>query len=113
MANIIQEIRSQPHHVRKIFMWSCTVIVGCLVLVYWVRETRQEFTALLHPNKDLEIANMIQGTKNKNNSIADSFNSAIDNIKASIGDIWGRSTTNNIRNETLPSINPQPLPLAP
>lgn len=53
---MLDEIRSQPPHIREIFMWACVVIVFSVVGFVWFRSTSKQFVALLHPEEAEERA---------------------------------------------------------
>ncbi len=109
MRKLLSEIRSQPHHIRNIFMWVCTAIVFSLIFFYWVRQTRQEFSLLL--NKETPTVE-IQDTQER--SIFANISAVADDIQASINTLLGRSdrTVNNDDLNATGNIQPRPLPLA-
>ncbi len=51
---LLQEIRSQPEHIRHIMMWLCVVTSFSLVALVWFRSTQARFVAMLHPAETLE-----------------------------------------------------------
>ena len=56
MKRLLEEIRSQPAHIREIFMWSCVVIVFSMVGFVWFKQTTKQFVALMHPEEAQERA---------------------------------------------------------
>lgn len=49
MKSLLREIRQQPPHIRKLFMWTSVVITFSLVGYIGFRQTSQNFVALLNP----------------------------------------------------------------
>lgn len=56
MKKLLREIRSQPPHIRELFMWLCVVITFSIIGWAWFRQTQKQFLALLHPEQTEERA---------------------------------------------------------
>ena len=107
MPKILDEIRSQPEHIRHIFMWLCVVISFSLVVVVWFKSTQSKFVALLHSSEvreEIDPRRFVDGDlKNLKNSVLSakekeerqslfaSIGSAFALIKESIADLIGSS----------------------
>lgn len=49
--SLLEEIRKQPEHIRRIMMWLCVVVTFSLVAFVWFRSTQTKFVALLRSNE--------------------------------------------------------------
>ncbi len=121
MSKLLNEIRSQPEHIRHIMMWLCVVTTFSLVALVWFRTTEARLVAMLHPAETLETPpadrfadrdlrkleeDRILAAKKDNApspfaSIRDSFNL----LRASIGELLGSSQAELSRpnNQILPN----------
>lgn len=42
MKHILRKLQNQPEHIRKIILWSVIVILGLILLSWWVKNTQNE-----------------------------------------------------------------------
>ena len=85
MRGILYEIKQQPEHIRKAFMWVLVVITFSVVGFVGFRNTEQRFVALLNPGQAQEERALAEKTKIQTPSpFATIFNDFIyDNIMMS------------------------------
>lgn len=120
MNKLLEEIRSQPAHIREIFMWSCVVIVFSMVGFVWFKQTTKQFVALMHPEEAQERAlaekeeALRQAQSNQLSPFATILN-AVDDLRANISELLTGPKSLDINNEQLipeKEIPPQKLPLS-
>ena len=109
MPKLLQEIRSQPEHIRHIMMWLCVVTSFSLVALVWFRSTQARFVAMLHPvetlqvpaedrfaNRDLrkmEEERILAAKEERSPSPLASVMNSFNLLRASIGELLGSSET--------------------
>ena len=124
--NLLQEIRSQPEHIRHIMMWLCVVTSFSLVGLVWFRSTQARFVAMLNPPERLEAPaadrfadrdlrkteeeRILAAKEEKSPSPLASIRNSFNLLRASIGELLGSSQEEIMRSgesRTLqnPSLN--------
>ena len=120
MKGILQEIKSQPPHIRELFMWVCVVITFSVIGFAWFRTTTREFVALLNPEEATVTQGLAAGGKptGQPSPFATIYTAGKD-LFANIGELFNFSGRNNfeIKNTNVtttptPTIKPQPLPVS-
>ena len=107
MNKLLQEIRSQPEHIRHIMMWLCVTITFSLVAFVWFKTTQPRFVAMLHSEevreeidprrfvnrdlKNLENTALAVKEKEERQSLFASIGNAFALIKEIVADLVGRS----------------------
>jgi hypothetical protein len=117
MRGILYEIKQQPEHIRKTFMWVLVVITFSVVGFVWFRNTEKRFVALLNPERAQEERALAEKTKTNTPSPFATIFNAWNDLRANISElILGRQSEFNVNNsgtgpkeEPLP---PQKLPLS-
>ena len=116
--NIWQEIKSQPAHIREIFMWTCVVITFSVIGLAWFRSTTNQFLALVNP-KEFGQSRILAEEKNKEQSPLATILVPIKDLKASILEIFSFVKNGNdfeiIKNKRLDfsePVEPQELPVS-
>ena len=117
MGGILHEIKQQPEHIRKAFMWVLVVITFSVVGFVWFRNTEKRFVALLNPEQAQESRALAEKTKAQTPSPFATIFSSWDDLKANISELFlGRQSNFSVDNgrtgpkeEPLP---PQKLPLS-
>ncbi len=117
MRGILYEIKQQPEHIRKAFMWVLVVITFSVVGFVGFRNTEQRFVALLNPGQAQEERALAEKTKIQTPSPFATIFNVWNGLKANISElILGRQSEFNVGNggtgpkeEPLP---PQKLPLS-
>src|SRR3989344_4667277 len=104
--SLLQEIRSQPEHIRHIMMWLCVVTSFSLVALVWFRSTQARFVAMLNPAERLEEPaadrfadrdfrkleeDRILASKEESSSPLASIINSFSILRASIGELLGSS----------------------
>jgi len=122
MKNLLEEIKSQPAHIREIFMWTCVIIVFSVVGFVWFRQTTRQFVALLHPEEAQERAlaeaeQTLRQAQGKQLSpftmIFDSFNGLRANISEILaGPQQDPYLNNGATNSVEKQVPPQRLPIS-
>ncbi len=117
MKDLFQEIRSQPPHIREIFMWACVVIVFSVVGFVWFRQTTKQFVALLHPEEAQERALAeAEQKKTKQPSPFATIFSTIGDLRANISELLAGPKPNtdvdNGRSAPEEQLSPQKLPIS-
>lgn len=88
---LFEEIRSQPPHIRELFMWLCVVITFSVIGFAWFRSTAHQFVALLNPGEGTEeTSRALAGSQQPSafNTISQSASA----LKASLFDIFNVKT---------------------
>ena len=114
---VLHEIKQQPEHIRKTFMWVLVVITFSVVGFVWFRNTEKRFVALLNPEQAEAERALAEKTKAGTPSPFATIFDAWNNLRANISElIMGRQSEFNVNNsgaepkeEPLP---PQRLPLS-
>lgn len=114
---VLHEIKQQPEHVRKTFMWVLVVMTFSVVGFVWFRNTEEKFVALLNPEQAQEQRALAEKIKAGTPSPFATIFDAWKNLRANISElILGRQSEFNVDNggtgpkeEQLP---PQRLPLS-
>lgn len=113
MRKIIQEIRQQPLHIRKIFMWTSVAVVSSLVVFIGIRDTQKKFVALLNPKTQAETTAL--AAKEQNNNSTSPFGAikkSLSNFQANISSFIGGNKKPESVNLTTPEpLKPQVLPV--
>ena len=117
MAGILYEIKQQPEHIRKAFMWVLVVITFSVVGFVWFRNTEKRIVALLNPEQAQEERALAEQTKTQVLSPFATIFDTWNNLRANISElILGRQPELNAgdgrtgpEEESLP---PQKLPLS-
>ena len=105
--SLLQEIRSQPEHIRHIMMWLCVVTSFSLVALVWFRSTQARFVAMLNPAERLEApaadrfadrdlrkveeARILAAKEERSPSPLASVMNSFNLLRASIGELLGSS----------------------
>lgn len=124
--SLLEEIRSQPEHIRHIMMWLCVITSFSLVALVWFRSTQARFVAMLNPPERLEAPaadrfadrdlrkteeERILAAKEENSpSPLASIRNSFGLLRASLGELLGSSQEEILRSgegQTLknPSLN--------
>ena len=117
MGSILYEIKQQPEHIRKAFMWVLVVITFSVVGFVWFRNTEKRIIALLNPEQAQEERALAEKTKTQTLSPFATIFNTWNNLRANISElILGRQPEPDMNNggiepkeELLP---PQKLPLS-
>ncbi len=117
MSGILHEIKQQPEHIRKAFMWVLVVITFSIVGFVWFRNTEKRFVALLNPERAQEERALAEKTKAQTILPFATIFNAWSNLRANISElILGKQSEFSVdngkigtREEPLP---PQKLPLS-
>ena len=132
--SLLQEIRSQPEHIRHIMMWLCVVTSFSLVALVWFRSTQARFVAMLNPAERLEEPaadrfadrdfrkleeDRILASKEESSSPLASIINSFNLLRASVGELLGssqqevtRPADDKVKNSALNSSQTKPLPLS-
>ena len=54
--SLLREIRSQPEHIRSVFMWLSVIISFSIVSFFWFKSTAKDFVAIVNPTPEIERA---------------------------------------------------------
>lgn len=85
MRKIIREIRQQPLHVRKIFVWTLTTLTFSLVVIGWAGSTQKRVVAMLNgPQKTSEQTEVA----NKQPSPFAAIKKSFKDLSAAINEFW-------------------------
>ncbi len=107
MKTILKEIRQQPLHIRKMFMWTMVTITFAFMGFWWVRDTEKTIVALLNPQAKPSSVPV-------NSALAKSDEaSPWANLKASISDLLKKNPVGNSQElqTTAVPVPPQSLPV--
>jgi hypothetical protein len=91
MKNIIHHVRSQPEHIRQLTAVGCTIIVGSLVVAFWLHSFQTTTFALLNPGQ--EDTTQSQMFAVSSDSLFGNIGNFFSEIKAQIGGLFGGSNT--------------------
>jgi len=85
MKKIIREIKNQPEHIRKTFMWLSVIVVFSFIFIIGIRETERKITALINPEllKEENTTNLAD-----NSSPFNVLGRYFSGLRASIGDVF-------------------------
>lgn len=116
---LIKQIREQPLHIRKAFMWTLVVVTFSFVGVMWFQTTQKNFVALLHPQDAAQQqaeADTALAAKEKTDEVASPFavaKKAWSSLTANVSGIFSNNNTEEKeRNITTPRpVPPQTLPV--
>ncbi|TSC90908.1 MAG: hypothetical protein CEN90_740 [Parcubacteria group bacterium Licking1014_17] len=93
MKELLNEIKNQPEHIRKIFMWVCVIIVFSIIGFGWFRTTQKQFANLLNPSGNLDA---VKSSANKVAGESEPFFgglfSSLKNFSANIGELFSSSS---------------------
>lgn len=111
---ILEEIRSQPPHIREVFMWMSVVIVFSVVGFSWFKTTSKQFVALVNPDQAQQNADMLAEDQNKSILPFATISKSWKSLSAGILELFDfTQKTNNIQIENKqPEVKPNLLPLA-
>lgn len=117
MKSLLQEIKNQPPHIRKIFMWLMVVITFSVVGFIWFKNTEKRFVALLNPEQAQESRALAEKIKAQTPSPFATIFSSWSDLKANLSELFlGKQSNFSVENggtgakeEQLP---PQKLPLS-
>jgi hypothetical protein len=115
--NILDEIKQQPEHIRKTFMWVLVVITFSVVGFVWFRSTEKKFVALLNPEQVQEERALAEKNKAQTPSPFATIFSSWNDLKANISELFlGRQAGFDVNNSktgpTEEPLPPQKLPLS-
>lgn len=120
---MLKEIREQPHHVRKMFMWISVVLSCLLIGFFWFRSTQKQVLALLNPEEAQRIESERVLAENELNKNIDSspfatIMQSFRELRANISDIIRFDNINiggvDVRseyNQPQEPVAPQNLPI--
>ena len=117
MKGLLEEIRSQPPHIRELFMWLCVIITFSVVGFAWFRGTSQQLASLLHPETTAleERAIVERKPVSPFANLLLSFKDLTANIRTLF--TFSRTTEVEVENQpshtVLPTVSPRTLPLSP
>ena len=104
IKKLVKEIREQPLHIRKLFMWTSVVITFSLVGFVWLNDTKKDVVALLNggsnPAQEIE-------QKQPSSPFA-AIGKAFGSLRANMGELFGGKSTPTP--EPTKTILPQRLP---
>ena len=105
---LLDEIREQPLHIRKLFMWTSVVITFSLVGFVWLNNTKNNVVALLQtkPSGAPDERALAQTTEEPSPFAA--IGKAFSNLRANIGELVGKKAVPTP--EPTKTIPPQLLP---
>jgi hypothetical protein len=113
---ILEEIRSQPSHIREVFMWVSVVIVFSVVGFSWFRTTSKQFVALVNPEQAQQNADMLAEDQDNKLLPFATISKSWKSLSAGISELFDfTQKTNSIQIENKQSevkIKPNLLPLA-
>lgn len=113
---ILDEIKQQPEHIKKAFMWVLVVITFSVVGFVWFRSTEKKFVALLNPEQAQEEKALAEKNKTGTPSPFAAILNSWDELRANILELFiGRGTSFDVDNSTKPvekPLPPQKLPLS-
>ena len=104
---LLDEIRQQPHHIRKIFMWSMVAISFSIVGLTYVNSTKKQIVALMNPQDAPSTGEPAIPQRSPFALIGDAFSS----MRANISELIGRNKQEPITSQVTPTPVPaQKLP---
>lgn len=86
---LLDEIRSQPDHIREIFMWLCVVITFSIVSFFWFQSTAKEFVALVNPEKAEANRVFAQQNQKAQSALLGNIGSTLATAKADFYQLFG------------------------
>lgn len=109
MKSLIREIRQQPLHIRKIFMWTFVVITFSGIGYLGFQQTTGNFVALLNPKTAAEQEAVPDTNASPFALIRDSWQS----LRASIGNAFSNQDLfDQVRQQpSVAPVVPQKLPV--
>ncbi len=116
-----KEIRQQPEHIRKIFMWTSVVIVFSFISFFWARSTQRQLVALLNPDGDATSNEQGLAVDQTPTPVPDSpFQTIVGSfrdLRANLGEIFQFKNLGktDVVNSTVPEqtpVAPQALPIS-
>jgi len=116
MRKIINEIRNQPQHVRKLATILCTIAVVAVVALIWFQSFQNNIYTLLNPEQQTEAQDKLFAQESK--SLFGSIIQVFSNGKAQISDFFsGQDNQSDILNsqntQTAPkNVTTHPLPVS-
>jgi hypothetical protein len=113
MKKIIQEIRSQPHHVREIATILCSIVVVAVVVWIWFNSFQKNIYTLLNPDKSAPAEDQIfaQESKSLFGSILDTLNGGRAQISNLIKGQSQTDVTSGSASSPTPQASTHPLPV--
>lgn len=92
---MLKEIRSQPDHIRALFMWLSVFIVFSLVIFVWLNSFQQKLAFLLNPEQE---------TAAEQESPFSVMGKSFNDLKATISDLFGLASGAKNQNEVFDNL---------
>lgn len=108
---LLDEIRQQPLHIRKIFMWCMVVITFSMVGLWYANSTKNQIVALLNTNPPAGTQNSAVAEESQGSSPFALMARTLRDLRAQISSFFARETPTLLppRNTAAP-VPPQQLP---
>lgn len=110
--SLLDDIRSQPKHVRELMFAFCVIITVSLVGLVWFRSFEEDLFVLINP--DIEKQAQFYANRDKNTPILlASFNNTMATLRGAVSEIFLLDSDNVDKEESIsePSQKTYLLPL--
>ncbi len=87
MSKFLDDIRSQPEHIREMYAGLCTVVVVAVVLMIWFHSFKQNVYALLNPDEQTQTRDQFFASNNAPSSLFGYIGQAVSASRATIADL--------------------------
>lgn len=104
---LLDEIRRQPSHIRKIFMWCMVVITFSVVGLTYVNSTRRQIVALMNPQESSSVEEPTAPQRSPFALVGD----MVASLRANISGIFSGGDAPSAKSDIiLTPVSPQKLP---
>lgn len=103
MLKILDEIRQQPLHIRKLFMWTMVVISFSLVGTFWFNKTRGDVVAMIHGETEKK-------TTDEQASPFATIKDSLSDLRANISELFDTKSKHSNQAPATSPVPPQRLP---
>ena len=110
MKRLINHVNSKPEHIRHLVAIGCTVVVGAIVLGFWLRSFQKTTYALLNPGQE-ESSQQAQFATSSESLFAH-ITGAFSDIKAQISGLFAGPTSVQTQIQQQPAGPAYSLPVS-
>ncbi len=113
MRKVIHEIRQQPLHIRKAFVWTFAMFTFIIIGGFYANSTQKKVVAMLNGEA---VVSSSSEFANKQESPFSLIKNTVGSLKATIGDLWtnkSESSSSKFQNNAeLVPLQQNTLPLS-
>src|SRR5689334_19315678 len=114
MRQLVREIRSQPQHIREIFMWLCVVVSFSIVSYFWFQSTSKQFVAFVNPEKVEAERIYAENQKKSEPSLLGNISQSLSSLKSNFSGLlgFGSNTIEFPNNYEKDKVSPNLFPVS-